>query len=196
MIRPLTYDALKALVIGSGLKWWNGSRSFNLNLIVLRSAPGTLDHFDDVLCAAYLDDTLTPHVAVWPCTADPGKPSVQAPRRADGTAQLALGQHLGAFRLGQHKGAYPCLVSSRPLPVVRYRSAEEYAAGAGTVSTSTGIQVHHAGHRAPERVGPWSEGCVVLQHPEHLGELLGLCEAQIAGGWGETFSLSVLAWAS
>lgn len=157
--------------------------------------PGTLDAFDDYLLVAFRDASRVPQITVYRCTADPGKPSVEHPRRRDGTAQLIFGQHRGAFKIGKHKGAYECLVAERELPVLRYTTAEAFRMGAGAPSTSASIQIHHAGHKAPDRVGPWSEGCVVLQRAEDLEALLGLCRAQIASELGDRFTLTVIPWA-
>jgi hypothetical protein len=169
---------------------------YDLNLIALRRKPGTLDSFDDLLAVVYRAKAGAPWTAeFFACTTDPGKPSIESPKRRDGTAVVALGQHRGAFTFGRHKGQYPCLVPTGPIPVVRYKSAEDYAAGKGVPSTSTGIQIHRASAvRTSTVVGPWSEGCVVLATATDLIRLLALCELQNANGLGAKFSLSVLEW--
>ena len=124
-----SYEALRRQVVGLGLRWYDGGRAWNLNLVLWRRVPGTLDAWDDLLLCAYRPTSSLPVVATWRCTADPGKPSVEHPRRRDGTAQLAQGQHRGGFTFGMHHGDYRCLVPTRPLPVLRYRSAEDFEAG-------------------------------------------------------------------
>jgi hypothetical protein len=169
---------------------------YDLNLVVLRRQPGTLDAFDDLFCVLYRASGAAPWLLeTFACTADPGKASITRPTRRDGTAVIALGQHRGAYTFGRHKGKYECLVPTRPIPVVRYLSAEDYAAARGTESTSSSVQIHRANAtRASTVVGPWSEGCVVLAHPGSLDRVLVLARSQEIAGRGSRFSLSVLDW--
>lgn len=188
-----TYQALLCLVRAHGGVIFQGG--WNLNLVLLRRTPGDLDAWDDLLCAAYWDGSGVSQLTAWPCTADPGRPSIEHPRRRDGTAQLCAGQHRGGFTFGTHRGLYRCLVATRPLPVLRYHTAEDFAAGHGSVSQASGIQVHRAGQVETGEVGPWSEGCIVLQHAADLDALLGLCDAQVLAQRGNTFTLTVIPWA-
>lgn len=190
-----TYAGLQSLLTSMGLSFFDRGLRFNLNLVLMRSMPGTLDAFDDLLVCGYRGADRVPQVAAWQCTADPGKPSLDHPRRRDGTAQLALGQHRGAFTFGRHRDRYRCLVATRALPVLRYRTAEDFTLGLGHPSTSSLLQIHHAGQLEPDEVGPWSEGCPVLQRDEDLDALLGLCDAQVAAELGRTFTLTVIPWA-
>lgn len=169
---------------------------YDLNLVLLRRQPGTLDAFDDLFCVLYRTARGAPWtLETFACTADPGKASITHPMRRDGTAVIALGQHRGAYTFGRHKGKYECLVPTRPIPVVRYLSAEDYAACRGAGSTSSSVQIHRANPvRASTVVGPWSEGCVVLAHPGSLDRLLALGRLQEHAGRGSRFSLSVLDW--
>lgn len=97
-----TYAELQAMVRGRGLAFFNQG-AFNLNLVVLRSTPGKLDAYDDVLCCAYRGQDGQPRAEAWACTADP-------------VAQLALGPHRRALALGQHRGLYRCLAAPAALP--------------------------------------------------------------------------------
>jgi hypothetical protein len=191
----LTVSDVLALQRNHGHVVFDGG-AFDLNLVLLRRTPGTLDAFDDLLLVLYRDAPGAPWtLETFACTADPGKASIERPTRRDGTAVLDLGQHRGAFTFGRHKGRYACFVPTRALPVTRYRSEADYAAGRGAGSTSNAIQIHRASAtRASTVVGPWSEGCVVLAAPESLARLLALGRAQVNAGHGDRFSLSVVPW--
>lgn len=172
----------------------------SLNLILLRRVPGTVDLFDDILIGMTVSaSTGKWAMRPWRVTADPGRPSIEHPTRRDGTAQVAAGQHLAAYVRGYHHpgtpGQYECLVPARPIPVVRYLSAADFAAGRGTPSTSSSTQIHHASatHESTT-VGPWSEGCIVHAAHETLDEMLWLCHDQERAGLGPTFSITVLPW--
>lgn len=171
---------------------------YDLTLIGLRATPGKLDAFDDILIALYSDGKAD-HLEAWHCTLDPGKPSIDNPKRMDGTAVIDAIHHNHAYRPGTHHpgtpGAYPCLVPTGPIRVTRYASAGDYAAGKGTPSTSTTTQIHHAG-RASTIVGGWSEGCVVLANEPDFWRLMDLVKTQAQHGLGDVVSLSVMGWPS
>ena len=169
--------------------------SFDLNLIALRNTPGTLDAFDDLLVCLYKDEQGRPQYRTWICTTDPGKPAIEHPTRSDGTAVIALGQHRGALTFGLHHGRYECLVPVKNLPVLRFKSAADYAAGLGTPSKSASTQIHHANSLRPSTVvGAWSEGCIVIADPQDFLLLMQLAHRQVDAGHGRTFTLTVLEW--
>lgn len=154
------------------------------HVVVLRKAPGTLDAFDDMLLVC---DSLNVLMACR-CTADPGKPALENPRRKDGTAVILAGQHLDAFMFGKHHGDYDCLVPSRSIPVLRYTSPTDTV---GDPSWSSSTQVHRA-NAAKEStvVGPWSEGCIVVANPNDFAKLMGYCRRS-----GQPrFTLTLLEW--
>lgn len=181
-----------------GFHVFGGDRQPDLNLVVLRTTPGKLDAFDDWFGCFCGIDRLHLVDWWWPCTADPGKPAIEGPKRRDGTAVLNVGQH--HFTFGTHhpgtRGAYECLSGIGPLPVTRYLDALAYSEGRGTPSTSTGIQVHHAkAHATSTVVGPWSDACMVLADDVHdFPTLMRLCHAQANAGLGSRFTVSVLPW--
>lgn len=182
-------------------------REPDLNLVGLRAVPGSLDTFDDLICAIWQPaplgaGALPPlEIRVWAATLDPGKPGLEHPTRQDGTAQMALGQTRGAFRRGWHHpgtaDAYRCLTPAVPIPVVRYHSVAAFEAGRGSPSTSDATQIHHASASHPSTiVGAWSLGCAVTAEAASLAELMALCDLQAAAGLGETLTWTVLPWPS
>lgn len=193
-----TAGILTDLLHAAGYRVFTTPRS--LNLVLLRRVPGTIDAFDDMLIGMTLSEAGVWGVRPWRVTADPGRPSIEHPTRRDGTAQIAEGQHRGAFIRGYHHPGtpeqYECLVPAKAIPVLRYKSAADFEAGRGAPSQSTSTQIHHASatHESTT-VGPWSEGCVVHASIETFAEMMWLCHDQERAGLGSTFSLTILPWA-
>lgn len=178
-----TYDECVQMIKARG--WVVHDEPGRLNILILRRVPGRLNAFDDML-------VIFGHTAegarvffACRCTADPGKPSREKPRRRDGTAVWAIGQVLDGLMLGYHHpgtaGAYVCLVPAVPIPVLRFTSLEDQV---GDPSTSTTTQIHRASAtKDSEVVGTWSEGCVVVPNPDDYAEVIRLCQASKASGW-------------
>ena len=194
----MTVPTAQAVALAVAAKGWLVFRGdHDLNLVALRAVPGTVDAFDDLLCVFYGVTGEPWTFRAFRCTTDPGKPSLEAPKRADGTAQVAVGQHRGAYSFGKHHDTYECLVPTQPIPVVRYRTLADFEAGKGTPSTSTTTQIHHASGSHPSTiVGAYSEGCIVLSDPDDFAAFMALCHGQVTAGNGRFFSLSVLPWPS
>lgn len=181
----------RALILAQGWAWHD--EPGRGNILILRRIPGRLDAFDDMVL--YVGADLQGRPLHWAarCTADPGKPSREHPRRRDGTAVWAVGQVVDGLVLGQHHpgrpDAYPCLVPRVPIPVLRYTSIDD---AEGTPSTSTTTQIHRASAvRESTVVGPWSEGCTVVANPLDYDQGLAMWRAQVAAGWPR-FTVSCL----
>ncbi len=180
-----------------------GQRTFdgpyNLNLIALRSAPGTINRFDDLLCVVFQREKGGPwFVEHYPCTTDPGLYWLQNPGRLAGTAALAEGQYRSGFTFGTHKGVYRCLVQNTPLRGYRDGNRDQRLDLDGPIvelPMGTGIQIHRASSTKPSvAVDKWSAGCIVLQAEHDLTRLLALCDAQARSGFGSSFTLTLLRW--
>ena len=170
---------------------------YDLNVVVLRAIPGVADAFDDLLCVAYIDDVGAWRCEAWACTADPGRPGLLAPRRADGVAVVAAGQHRAAWCLGEHHrgrpDAYEALVPCRPIPVYRDANRDAVVDYGPATSTSSATNIHRASaHHRSTVVGPWSEGCVVVADPQDFARFLDLCRAQRDHGHGDRFTVTLL----
>lgn len=187
-MRIPTIDQIEAALTERG--WTIHRETARLNLVVLRKTPGTIDAFDDMLVVVY---TLGGGRKLWACrcTADPGKPSRERPKRRDGTAVWAVGQVVEGLVVGKHHGDYDCLVPAVPIPVLRYTSLDDTV---GDPSTSTSTQIHRASAvKESTVVGPWSEGCIVVANPADFAYLMGLVRAQVETG-RKRFTVSVLDW--
>lgn len=189
-MRIPTVDQLEDALVERG--WVLHHEPGRIQIVILRRTPGTLDAFDDMLIVLDSD-----RGDLWACrcTADPGKPARERPKRREGTAVLAECQLVDGFALGTHHpgkpDAYPCLVPVGPVPVLRYTSVDDPT---GTPSTSDLLQIHRANAaRESTVVGAWSEACVVVANPVDYDELLDLVRAAAAAGWRRV-TVSCLAW--
>lgn len=201
MITPPTLAQVLATMAELGHVVFS-SGPWDLNLIGLRAIPPTVDVFDDLFVVPHLDAAGTWQMPAWPCTLDPGKPSLLAPRRRDGTAIIRTGQQRGAFKIGEHHAgtprAYPALVPARPILVWRDANRDDVLDYRnGTASTSWGTNIHRAQATGRTlRVGPWSEGCAVFQEKPDHDALMVLCRRQVQAGRGDTFTLTIVEWPS
>ena len=156
----------------------------SLHIVVLRKTPGALDTFDDMLLLLDGYDV----AFACRCTADPGKPALEHPKRRDGTAVIAAGQHLDSFAFGKHHGEYECLVPCKPIPVLRYTSVDDPT---GDPSTSSTTQIHRANAgKESVVVSSWSEGCIVVANPVEFAKMMELCHAAKQA----KFTLTLMPW--
>lgn len=172
-------------------KWVVHYELGRLNIVILRATPGVLNAFDDMLCAIYTNAVGGRSLFACRCTADPGKPSLEHPKRKDGTAVWAECQLVDGFMIGMHHGEYECFVPIVAVPVLRYSGLGD---GTGTPSTSSSTQIHRANaQRESTVVGPWSEGCCVIANPQDYATLMNLGVAQVSTG-RPRFTVSCMAW--
>lgn len=165
----------------------------NLNLIGLRSLPGTPDRFDDLVCALWEDGDGWKAEA-FGATTDPGLHWLHSPGRAAGTAILIHDRFYPAiWRIGRHKNEYPALTqnTARPAPPVWRDGDRDGALRYGGVEhgDAAGINLHHAGE-ASVIVDKWSAGCQVVAARADWDRLWSLIERGAA--YGPTFSYALI----
>ena len=188
-MRIPTPERIEAALTAKG--WRFHREAGRLNIVVLRCTPGTLDAFDDMLVVVYRSPDGATQLWAARCTADPGKPSREHPKRRDGTAVVAVCQLVDGFAIGKHHDDYFCLVPIVPVPVLRYTAIDDQV---GDPSTSNATQIHRASASHESTVvGPWSEGCIVLANPVDFAVLMGMVHAQVADGFAK-FTVSLLEW--
>jgi hypothetical protein len=110
-------------------------------------------------------------------TTEPGWYYREHPLNPGGAAQLAFGQHLDAWRIGDHRGQ-DALVQCGLLKVFRDRNADGSRKGdAIDVGDEFGLNQHTTSN-APGAVGRWSAGCLVGKYPStHNDKFMPICRA-------------------
>jgi hypothetical protein len=101
------------------------------------------------------------------CTAttEPGWYYRNNPLNDNGAAQLAFGQHLDGWRIGDHHGQ-DALVQDGDLKVYRDKNDDGSRKGdAIYVGDDFGLNQHTTSN-APDTVGRWSAGCLVGKYPD------------------------------
>lgn len=137
---------------------------FNLNIVGVRTPPGEVNTYDDWIHLIYKDDRDEWVDLAFRCTTDPGLYWLKNPARLAGTAILKPGQYRGAYKIGLHRGRYPCLKQARPVTVYRDRNRDDCLDmhPESEVEGIYGINIHHSGYRTHYKVDKWSAGCTVL----------------------------------
>jgi hypothetical protein len=110
-------------------------------------------------------------------TTEPGWYYRQNPMNDGGAAQLAFGQYLDAWQIGDHHGQ-DALVQCGTLKVFRDKNEDGSRKGdAADVGSDFGLDQHTTSN-APDNVGRWSAGCLVGQYPEtHNDKFMPICRA-------------------
>lgn len=114
------------------------------------------------------------------CTTEPGLVSTQAPRVSAGVARIPFGQFF-VWQMGFHHFAtlgqrHPALVQRAPLKVHRDGNRDGKRTG-DALDWATGINQHSThGGRPPEKVGRYSEGCLVRRFWHDQLQFIALCQ--------------------
>ncbi len=110
-------------------------------------------------------------------TTEPGWYYRNNPLNDGGAAQLAFGQYLDAWRIGDHRGQ-DALVQCGDLKVYRDRNEDGSRKGdALDVGDDFGLNQHTTKYD-PENVGRWSAGCLVGRYPAtHNDKFMPICRA-------------------
>lgn len=187
-------DVIRAMESQGHQVFRNGGNPYNLNIVGIRSVSREANKFDDALCLFWTHQNVMAFRA-WQITTDPGIPWLMKPMRAEGTAILAPGQYLRAYRIDRHNGRYEALCQ-RLGPVRVYRDNNR------DVTLDLDPKTHHVGwfginiHRANSTgitgwVNRHSAGCQVFQSAADFDEFMGLCRKAQAQ-WGNVFSYTLL----
>lgn len=145
------------------------SKSFNLNIVGIRSESMVPNRFNDVIIAFWRNDGRWSLLHMTATTLA-GIPWMENPMNPKGCAILVPGQYRGAYMNGLHTG-YPALVQSKPVVVYRDDDKDrEYDMLASAKETGMfGINIHRAAAVGEVmEVGKWSAGCQVIQNPDEF----------------------------
>jgi hypothetical protein len=110
-------------------------------------------------------------------TTEPGWYYRNNPMNDGGAAQLAFGQYLDAWRIGDHHGQ-DALVQCSILKVFRDKNEDGSRKGdAVDIGDDFGLNQHTTSN-SPDNVGRWSAGCLVGRYPEtHNDKFMPICRA-------------------
>jgi hypothetical protein len=110
-------------------------------------------------------------------TTEPGWYYRNNPMNDGGAAQLAFGQYLDAWRIGDHHGQ-DALTQCSILKVFRDKNEDGSRKGdAVDIGDDFGLNQHTTSN-SPDNVGRWSAGCLVGKYPEtHNDKFMPICRA-------------------
>lgn len=157
------------------------SRPYELNIVGLRGSNTISNRFDDEIHVFYKVKTFKWNYHVYKATTDPGTFWLENPMQPQGTAILAEGQYVNAYRLGLHRGEYEALVQQKPVTIIRdYDRNAKLDFFNGTKTTGIyGIDIHRAKSTGTTKtVDKYSAGCQVFENAEAFQQFLLLCERQ------------------
>lgn len=159
------------------------SRPYELNLVGLRNANPTSGVFDDDLFVFYKDDSSNWHLEVLPITTDPGTFWLENPMRPEGTAMIAQGQYINAYKLGKHRGKFDALVQVKPIDFWRLKLNADKSRYTivGRAKGQIGANIHRGsiGAGPGTQIGKDSAGCQVIAKRTDDTLLLGLAKKHL-----------------
>lgn len=168
------------------------SRPYELNIVGVRSANTVAGRWDDEVYVFYnLPNYQGIRLHRFAATTDPGTYYLNTPlSRELGTAILAAGQYLGAYKIGMHKGQYKALVQDKPVKVHRDYNRDSFLDLGGRIETGRfGINIHRSSNGTS--IGRDSAGCQVLQNGSDFSVLMDLAELH-ASLYGNHFTYTLL----
>lgn len=168
---------LKTILRGKG--YVLNTRPFELNIVGLRSASTVPNRFDDEIHVFFKVSTLNWHYHVFKATTDPGTFWLNQPMQPEGTAILAQGQYVNAYKLGIHLKKYLALVQRKPVTVIRdYNRDSILNFKNGKHDTGQfGINIHRANATGTTKtVNKNSAGCQVFENAKDFDFFISLCK--------------------
>lgn len=150
----------------------NGWKVLPLQLVILRNCnsdtwqpvKSTIDCWDDAAVLLRANGEVVFSVRA---TADPGKYYSLNPMNPRGTARLANGQHLEGWQRGYHF-KQRAFVQRKPLMRARDTDRDlSWSDEKTEAEDGMATNIHTTGNGpgfAPDKIGRWSAGCVVIRH--------------------------------
>lgn len=170
------------------------TKPYQLNIVGLRSKSVKSNAFDDEIHVFYKKPDGKWNYHVYPATTDPGTFWLNNPTYSAGTAILAQGQYVNAYRIGTHKGLYRALEQVKPVTVIRDydRDAVLDFNNGKRQRGLFGINIHRAeGIGSTKFINKYSAGCQVFQNVQDFDEFMQLCEKQ-SSLYGSQFTYTLV----
>lgn len=204
------YDMLEKAIKEEGYPWT--TQKHVLNIIGIRNMrgaeftsygvklPGT-NHFDDLICVAYIDENGKKQAQAFPASTDPGFSALAKPSNSKGTAILKEGHYKDTWTIGAHGGSartrhIAFRQTSGEVTVFRDKTQDKiYDLDRRREFTGYfGINIHKGsvGTGVGTRVGNWSEGCQIFKNGAQQIKVMTLAKRQKELAGKSTFSYSLI----
>ncbi len=192
-VSNIDIEQIKNACKKKGYAFFDGNKSFNLNIIGIRSSVDESNSFDDAMLVAYRDHDLDWTIDRYTITTDPGKKYLKRPINVKGAAILVPGQYRSVYQIGLHRGKYKALCQKGgPVRVWRDDNRDEILDHDVEIDEGWfGINIHRA-HKSLEleSVNGYSAGCQVFSNPQDYDYFIAICEcAETLFGNSFTYTL-------
>lgn len=173
-----TKEQIIAVLDKKGYHFFDKDKTYNLNIIGIRSTNEIANSFDDWLYLIYRDEALELKIYEFPITTDPGAYWLKNPLHVNGTAILVPGQYQGSHHIGLHQGKYKALRQKTPVKVWRDNTKDTQIDKNGKIYEGIfGINIHRSNaHKASTVVEKWSAGCQVFKDVSDFNFFMTTCE--------------------
>ena len=206
----IDYDLLKRALEEESYPW--ATEKHVLNIVGIRNMRGAIktsygiklpgtNHFDDLICVAYIDENGKKQAQSFPASTDPGFSALTGPSNRNGTAILKEGHYKDTWTIGIHGGSartkhIAFRQTSGEVTVYRDKTQDEiYDLDRRNTSTGYfGINIHKGsvGTAVGTRVENWSEGCQIFKNGAHQIKVMTLAKKQKDLAGKSTFSYSLI----
>jgi len=164
MFKP-TIRQVKKVLAQKNYQFFEGGKSYKLNIIGIRSASLRTDIFNETLMVIFEDELEEQIVVYYPCTTKAGLYYLKNPLHPDGCAITAEGQYIDAFIKRIHNKSYDALCQDRAIDFYRDANKNEKAELLGKLLTGRiGLNIHREDiNKVAQKIGKYSAGCCVIQ---------------------------------
>jgi len=176
--------------------FFDNNKSYNLNLIAVRSKSDSSDKFDDALFVVFRDKDKEWEVRSYEITTEPGPRILRKPINEKGTAILVPGQYRSVYKIDTHGGKNRHIaLCQRNGKVWVYRDDDRDGKPDEKLVMEEGmfgINIHrHAREGEKEYVLGSSAGCQVFKSSRQFAQFMELCN-QAADIYGNSFTYTLL----
>lgn len=186
-------EQIKKVLKDKNYAFFDKNKSYNLNIIGIRSSNDIANNFDDWLYLIYRDDNLEIQIHEFAITTDPGAYWLKNPMNINGTAILTPGQYKGSHAIGLHQGKYEALKQKAPVRVWRDNTRDAVLDKEGkTYEGIFGINIHRSNaNGASNIVEKWSAGCQVFKDVKDFDFFMNICK-EASAIYGNSFTYTLL----
>lgn len=168
---------------------------YNLNIIGIRANKNkeVTNKFDDILVVKYIAKA-NKETLIYPITTEPGLTCMRKPTNAKGTAILAPGQYIGAYKVGKHKGKYDALCQHKRVWVYRDNNKDnlyDYDPTSREFGIF-GINIHRS-HNVwtSVNIDGYSAGCQVFADPNDYSNFMNVVKKSLKI-FGNSFTYTLI----